>query len=256
MAAGEAQHGGRPTREPLIQENEARRRENAQRWDGLFQTMECPLAKPHQFAVTALALGLSRNQLLVLLAILLGAAAAPGRSTIHRWVPAAGQAAGAVLTRRDQATKTLVLVGCLDAIFCHRRPIRVGVEPTRMVWFLGTKAANCQGSTGLAALQPWTSLRDVVSDAGPGLQAGITPRPAHRLQSGTVPLEKGLDAFHTTPEARRVLGQLGSRVERTGEPAAAADRAVAQAHRQGRDARGPTVRARAAWNPVMAVFQR
>src|SRR5262249_48729182 len=134
--------------------------------------------------------------------------------------------------------------------------ILVGVEPTSMVWFLGTKAANCQGSTWFAALQPWTSLRYVVSDAGTGLQAGITQMQAHRLQSGTVPLEKGLDAFHTKQEARRVLGQLWSRVERTAEQAEAADRAVAQAHRQGRAARGPTLRARAAWNQVMAVFQR
>src|SRR5262245_8444308 len=106
LAAVEAQHGGRPTREQLIQENEALRRENAQLWDWLFQTIEFPLAKQHQFAVTALAMGLSLNQLLVLLAILLGAAAAPGRSTIHRWVQAAGKAAGAVLKRLDQATKT------------------------------------------------------------------------------------------------------------------------------------------------------
>jgi len=30
-----------------------------------------------------------------------------------------------------------------------------------MVWFLGTKAENCQGTTWFAALQPWTALRDV-----------------------------------------------------------------------------------------------
>jgi hypothetical protein len=255
LAAVEAQHGGGPTPEQLIQENEALRRENAQLWDWLFQTIEFPQGKQQEFAVTALAMGLSLNQILVLLAILLGARAAPSRSSVHRWVQAAGKAAGAVLKRLDQAAKTLVVVGCLDEIFFHRRPVLVGVEPTSMVWFLGTKAENCQGATWFAALQPWTALRYVVSDAGTGLQAGIAQTQAHRLQTDTVPLEKGLDVFHTKQEARRVLGQLWSRVERLWEQAEAADRAVAQAQRQGRDARGPALRARAAWNQVVEAFR-
>src|SRR6516164_4466071 len=195
LAAVEAQHGPEPTREPLIQHNAALRQENAQLWDWLFQTIEFPLAKQQEFAVTALAMGLSLNQILVLLAILLGAAAAPGRSTVHRWVQAAGRAAGAVLKRLDQAAKSLVLVGCLDEISFHRRPVLVGVEPHSMVWFLGTKAANCQGSTWFAALQPWTALRYVISDAGTGLQVGIIQMQEHRRQTDAVPLEKGLDVF-------------------------------------------------------------
>jgi hypothetical protein len=256
VAAVAAEHSGGPTREQLLQENAALRRENAQLWDWLFQTIEFPRAKQQEFAVTALAMGVSLNQVLVLLAILLGAAAAPGRSTVHRWVQAAGKAAGAVLERLDQAAKSLVSVGCLDEIFFHRRPVLVGIEPTSMVWFLGTKAANCQGSTWFAALQPWTSLRYVVCDAGTGLQAGIAQMQAHRLQTDPVPLEKGLDVFHTKQEARRVLGQLWSRVERTWEQAEVADRAVAQAQRQGQDARGLALRARAAWKKATAAFRR
>jgi hypothetical protein len=256
LAAVEAQHSGGPTREDLIRQNEALRRENAQLWDWLSQTIDFPLAKQQQFAVTALAMGLSLNQTLVLLAILLGARAAPGRSTVHRWVQAAGTAAGAVLKRLDQAAKALVLVGCLDEIFFHRRPVLVGVEPHSMVWFVGKKADNCQGSTWSAALQPWTALRYVVSDAGPGLQAGIAQAQEHRRQTDQVPLEKGLDVFHTKREARRVLSALWSRVERTWEQAEAASRAVEQAQRQGQDARGLARRARAAWEKAAAAFQR
>src|SRR5215472_16615616 len=255
LAAVKAQHGPGPTRAPRIPENAALRQENAQLWDWLFQTVEFPPAKQQQLAVTALAMGLSLNQIGVLLTILLGAAA-PGRSTVHRWGQAAAKAAGAVLKRLDQAAKTLVTVGCLDEIFFHRRPVLVGVELTSMVWFLGTKAANCQGSTWFAALQPWTSLRYVVCDAGTGLQAGIAQMQAHRLQTDTVPLQKGLDAFHTKQEARRVLGQLGSRVERLWEQAEAADRAVAQAQRQGRDARGLAQQASVAWKKAEAAFRR
>ena len=72
LAAVESQHSGGPAREELIRQNEALRRENAQLWDWLFQTIEFPPAKQREFAVTALAMGLSLNQVLVLLAILLG----------------------------------------------------------------------------------------------------------------------------------------------------------------------------------------
>jgi hypothetical protein len=256
LAAVEAQHGGGPTREQLIEENLTLRQENAHLWDWLFHTIEFPLVKQQEFAVTALAMGLSLNQILVLLAILLGAAASPGRSTVHRWVQAAATAAGAVLKRLDQAAQTRVLVGCLDEIFFHRRPVLVGVEPTSMVWFLGTRAENRRGSTWWAALRPWAALQYVVSDAGTGLQAGIAQMQQDRRQTDAVPLEKGLDVFHTKQEARRVLGQLWSRVERLWEQAEAADRAVAQAQRQGRDARGLARTASAAWKKAEAAFRR
>jgi len=87
-----------------------------------------------------------------------GAAAASGRSTVPRWVQAAGTAAGVVLKRRDQAAKTLVRVGCLDEIVFHRGPVLVGVELQSRVGFPGTKADDRKGSTGLAALPPGTAL--------------------------------------------------------------------------------------------------
>ena len=67
-----------------------------------------------------------------------------------------------------------------------------------MVWFLGKKADNCQGSTWFEELQPWTSLDYVVSDAGSGLQAGIAQMQKHRRETQQVPLEKGLDVFHAS----------------------------------------------------------
>ena len=140
----------------LIRQNEALRRENAQLWDWLSQTIEFPPAKQQQFAVTALAMGLSLNQILALLALLLGARATPSRSTVHRWGQAAATAAGRVLQPLDRSCRALVLVGCLDEIFFHRRPVLVGVEPHSMVWFLGKKADDRRGPTwfgGIGALE-------------------------------------------------------------------------------------------------------
>jgi hypothetical protein len=258
LAAVEAQHSGGPTRDELIRQNEALRRENGQLWDWLSQTIEFPPAKRQQFAVTATAMGLSLNQVLALLAILLGDRAAPSRSTVHRWVQAAATAAGRVLRPLDRSCRALVLVGCLDEIFFRRRVVLVGVEPHSMVWFLGKKADDRQGSTWLGELRPWGALRTVVCDAGNGLQAGIARLRQERreCQTDPVPLEKGLDVFHTQREARRALRTMWNRVERLWERAESAGRAVDQARRQGRDARGPARTAGAAWKKAEAAFRR
>ncbi len=255
QAAVEAEHQGGPTRAELLEQNEHLRRENAQLWDWLIQTIEFPVSQQHAFTVTALAMGLSLNQVLVLLALILGTKACPGRSTVHRWIQAAGQAAGRVLKHLDAQCKALVLVGCLDEIFFHRRPVLVGVEPASMVWFLGQKADDRTGATWAKALHDWAALEYVVADAGTGLQAGIAAVQQERQKDGQPALENGLDVFHTTQEAQRVLRLLWNRVEHLWEQADTADRRVAQAQQQGHDARGAAVAARSAWKKVAAAFQ-
>ena len=77
-AAVEVEHTGGPTHAELIQENERLRQENARLWDWLAQTIEFPPGQRHEFTVTATAMGLSLNQVLVLLAIVMGTRARPG----------------------------------------------------------------------------------------------------------------------------------------------------------------------------------
>jgi hypothetical protein len=255
VAAVEAQHCGGPARDELIQENEALRQENVQLWQWLFQTIEFPLSKQQKFAVVAVAMGLSLNQTLVLLAILLGTRAAPSRSTIHRWAQAAGEAAGAVLKQLDHSSKMLVLMGCLDEIFFHGRPVLVGIEPHSMVWFLGKKADNHQGSTWFAELQPWTSLGYVTSDAGLGLQAGIAQLQRHQLATNQIPVEKGLDVFHTKQAAQQALSITWNRVERAWERADAAGRALKQARWKGRGERALTRQVDEAWKEAFQAFR-
>jgi hypothetical protein len=256
QAAVEAEHSGGPTRAELIQENRQLRQENAQLWDWLAQAIEFPPSKQQEFTVTATAMGLSLNQVLVLLALLMGTRARPGRSTIQRWIKAAGLAAGRVLKHLDERCAALVLIGCLDEIFFHRRPVLVGVEPTSMVWFLGQKATDRTGQTWSRALQPWTALQLVLADAGTGLQSGIARVQQQRRQGGQVPLENGLDVFHTTREGQRALSQQWRQVEALWEEAEAATRRVEQARRRTGDTRGVATAAATAWTRAEAAFAR
>lgn len=256
QAAVEDAHDGGPTRAELIARNQHLAQENAQLWDWLAGTVEFPPSQQRQFSVTAVAMGLSLNQVLVLLALILGTQACPGRSTLHRWVQAAGLAAGRVLKYLDARCRMLVLVSCLDEIFFHGRPVLIGVEPASMTWFLGQKADDRSGVTWAKALRPWDALSYVTADAGAGLQAGIAAVQQERHEAAKPALESGLDVFHTAQEARRVLRQSWNQVERFWEQAEAADRRVEQAQRQGQDARGVAVAARHAWKKAVAAFQQ
>src|SRR3954454_17263196 len=72
QAAVEGAHDGGPTRAELIAQNQQLRHENAQLWDALAQTIESPPSQQREFSVTACAMGLSLNQVLVLLTLILG----------------------------------------------------------------------------------------------------------------------------------------------------------------------------------------
>src|SRR3954466_12144645 len=256
QAALEGTHDGGPTRAELSERNQQLRHENAQLWSWLAQTIEFPMDKQREFSVTAAAMGLSLNQVLVLLALVLGKPACPGRSTTHRWVKAAGQAASKVLKHLDARCKALVLVGCLDEIFFRRRVVLVGVEPASMTWFLGHRADDRTGATWCRHLQGWTGLHYVLADAGTGLQAGIALVQHQRRVGQQTPLENGLDVFHTTQEGQRALSQTWNQVETLWEEAEAATRRVERARRHKGDTRGVATAAASAWKEAEAALVR
>lgn len=253
--AVEGEHSGQPGRAKLLEENASLRREVAELWEWLFQTIEFPQSKQHEFTATALAMGFSHTQIQVLMAILLGANAAPSRSTIHRWAQVAEKAAGQVLEQLDRSCQALVRVGCLDEIFFHRRPVLVGIEPHSMLWFLGRRTADHQASTWFNALRPWTSLCSVISDAGCGLKAGLTLLQRFRRSTNQVPLVRSLDVFHTKREAQRVLNKMWQRVERCWEQAEQASRALKQAEWHGRRLVGLTRPVHVAWEKATRAFK-
>jgi uncharacterized membrane protein len=256
QAAVEDAHDGGPTRAELIEQNQQLRQENAQLRDWLAGTIEFPPSQQREFSVTAVAMGLSLNQALVLLALILGKPACPGRPTLHRWIKAAALEAGRVLKFLDARCRVLVLVGCLDEIFFHGRPVLVGVEPASMTWSLGQKSHDRSGATWAKALRHWSALPFVTADAGTGPQAGIAVVQQERQEDAKPVSENGLDVFHTTQEARRVSRQTWSHVDRPWEKAEAVSRRGEQAQRQGRDARGMAVAARHAWKKAVAAFEQ
>jgi hypothetical protein len=255
-AAVEAEYSPGPSREQLMRENEALRRENSELWNWVDRAIEFPQAKQQKFSAEAQSMGLSLNQIGDLLILLLGEHQAPARSTIGRWVQAAGEAAGKVLKRLDAQCKALVLVACLDEIFFHGRPVLVGVEPQSMAWFLGKKASSLTGSAWAEQLRAWDALQYVVADAGRPLQAGIGCVQAQRREDNQDPLASSLDVFHTKHEARKALTIDWNQVERDSTAFDQAEAQVRKDQRQGINAVPAAMRARRAWNKLVQSFNR
>jgi len=125
----------------------------------------------------------------------------------------------------------------MTAVFCHN-------------------AADRKAETWANQLAPFEHLEFAVSDAAKGIAAAVGQLAEARQNDPSAPtLEHGLDVFHTTMEAQRVLAQHWRRAEAAWEQAEAADVKLSNAKRQGLDARGVAGAARAAWNKAIALFE-
>ena len=133
----------------------------------------------------------------------------------------------------------------------------VGVEPASMTAVFCVNAADRKAETWKRQLEPFDRLECAVSDAAKGIASAVAQvADARRGDPAAPALEHGLDVFHTTHEAQRVLAQHWRRAESAWEKAEAADIQVADAKQQGTDARGVAQTARAAWNQARAAFER
>jgi hypothetical protein len=116
--------------------------------------------------------------------------------------------------------------------------------------------ADRKATTWEGLLAPFTHLEFAVSDAAKGIAKAVSQRAAARRDAaGAPPLEHGLDVFHTTMEARRILSRHWRRAEAAWEKAEGADTELAEAKRQGIDARGPARSAGATWRRASAAFE-
>lgn len=134
----------------------------------------------------------------------------------------------------------------------------VGIEPASMTAVFCRNASDRKAETWRQQLLPFEHLEFAVSDAAKGIAAAVAQIAEGRRERdpSTPALEHGLDLFHTTYEAERVLGQEWRRVEPHWEEAEACDAKVERLKQQGIDARGLAQTARAAWSKAIAEFER
>src|SRR4051812_15418435 len=119
------------------------------------------------------------------------------------------------------------------------RPTLVGIEPASMTAVFCHNAGDRKAETWRQQLLPFEHLEFVVSDAAKGIAAAVEQVADQRreMDPSAPPLGHGLDRFHTTQEAERVLAQEWRRVEPLWKAAEACDAQVEHAKRQGSDAR-------------------
>jgi hypothetical protein len=118
-------------------------------------------------------------------------------------------------------------------------------------------AADRKAETWANQLEPFEHLEFVISDAAKGIAAAVVEVTQGRHDDpSAATLEQGLDVFHTTMEAKRVLAQHWRRAEAAWEKAETTARKVAESKRHGIDARGVAQTARAAWRPATASLEQ
>jgi hypothetical protein len=118
-------------------------------------------------------------------------------------------------------------------------------------------AADRKAETWAQELTPFVALEFAVSDAAKGIAKAVADvAETRRDDPSAPPLEHGLDVFHTTMEAHRVLARHWRLAESAWGRAEAADAKVAAAKQQGVDARGVAQTARAAWSRATASFEQ
>jgi hypothetical protein len=263
QAVAQAQGPG-PSRDALLQEVQQLRDEQRQLWAWLEEALEVPEDQQRQFTVTAAAMGLSLQQILTLLAILLPPARRPSRATLGRWVQRGARQAQRLLTVLDRACRGLVLCLCLDEIFCRRQPVLMGVEPHSLAWVLGQRAADRSGETWAQALAAWPEVEDVAADGGTGLARGLDLAAAARQQAVPPTPEAApakafpvrLDPFHILRDGARAQRIDWGHAETLWEEAEKVERAKGRFDRTGSDRRHfkHTAVARA-WAPAVAAFE-
>jgi hypothetical protein len=117
--------------------------------------------------------------------------------------------------------------------------------------------ADRKAETWAKQLEPFEHLEFVISDAAKGIAAAVVQvTQARHDDPSAAALEHGLDVFHTTMEAQRILAQHWRRAEVAWEKAETTASQVAESKRRGIDARGVAQTARAAWRPAIASLEQ
>ncbi|WP_406700211.1 hypothetical protein V5E97_15410 [Singulisphaera sp. Ch08] len=118
-------------------------------------------------------------------------------------------------------------------------------------------AKDRSAATWKTQLEPFSGLEFAVSNAAKGIGSAVTQLAKGRAIDSSAPaLTHGLDVFHTTMEAKRVLARHWRGAEAAWELAEAAAAKVAAAKQQGIDARAAAAAARASWARAIERFDQ
>jgi len=195
-------------------------------------------------------------------ALVVPSGAVPRRAPVGRW----GQPVAAHSRRRlaglARACQGWVLRWCLEAIFCHRAPILMAVEPASRAWVAGQRGPERTGARWREVRATWPCLAHLIADGGKGRERGVkwahaarhaqVPDPAPRSRP---PLTLRLDVWHTQRERERVVQRQWKQAERQLEAVRAAEATVDQEKPRGRDARGSAGQSWRAWRQAERRFE-
>jgi hypothetical protein len=134
----------------------------------------------------------------------------------------------------------------------------VGIEPTSMTAVFCHNANDRKAETWQQQLAPFKNLGFAISDAAKGIASAVQQTTQLRRESDPLApaLEHGLDLFHTTQEAQRILTQAWRRAEALWEKAENCDAQVQREKKQGIDARRSAQAGRAAWSRATEALER
>ena len=171
-----------------------------------------------------------------------------------RWVQEAAAQAGRLLMILDLACQARVRGLCLDAIFLHREPVLMAIEPHSMAWMAGQRGPDRRGESWREVLTTWPYLEHVIADGGQGLERGVKLAHAARCAQdeasetlSSPAMTMGLDVLHPRRERERVIQRQWKHAEQQLEAARQADAKVKRYKRQGHDPRGVSGVAGRAW---------
>ena len=169
-----------------------------------------------------------------------------------RWGQEAAAHAGRLLGVLALAWQ--VRVRGLDAIWLHRAPVLMALDPHRMAWRAGQRGPGRRGERWREVRTHWPCLEHVIADGGQGRARGVTRAHAARGAHGEAaePVSRqavamGRDVLPTQRERARVLPPQWTHAARQLDTARQAEAQVARDTRQGRDPRGVSGVAGRAW---------
>jgi cell division protein FtsB len=232
-----------------IEQLQARVRELEQQHTDLQERLRLAVVldaeKQAQFASVGQACGVSLPVCWELLDVLI-----PGQqqsvATLGRGTQAAGKRAGELLAIVDAWAQERVREVAADEIYV-KAAVLMTVEPESLCWLGGRLSAEVSGAAWAQEFGQLPNLEQVTRDGGTGLAKGVELVNAQRQAQGQAAVVDQGDHFHALRDGGVGLRKAEMQARKALAAAEAAEKELAQCHRQGQKRCGPTVRARVAW---------